>query len=115
MEWIFRPNKRVYFRHWGDRVENAQWRAIDLPLPSPVKNVVILYQTNNITIDTLRDIANCIISIDAIIQRRSGGIDVSVCGLIPLDEPWLVNMGFVNEANETFKYWCIINGFTFVF
>ena len=35
-----------------DRLENALWRAIDLPLPLSVKNIVILCETNNIPIDT---------------------------------------------------------------
>ena len=31
----------------GDRVENALWRAIDLPLHSSMKNIVILSGINN--------------------------------------------------------------------
>ena len=97
----------------GDRVESALWRAIDLLLPSSVKNVVILCGTNNIPIDTPRDIA--IISIDSIFPKKSSGIDVSVCGLIPRDECWSVNRGLINEVNEVLKYQCNINGFTFIF
>ena len=99
----------------GDRVENALWRVIDLPLPSSVKNVVILCGTNNIPIDTPHEIADCIISIGSISQKKSSGIDVSVCGLIPRDECWSVNRVLVNEVNEILKYLCNINGFTFIF
>ena len=76
----------------GDRVENVLWRAIDLPLPSFVENAVILCGTNNIPIDTPRDIADCIISIGSIFQKKSSGIDVSVC-VILRDESWSVNGG----------------------
>ena len=47
----------------GDPVKNAIWRAINLPLFSSVKNIVILHGTNNISIDTPRDITDCIMSI----------------------------------------------------
>ena len=39
----------------GDCAENVLWPAINLPLPSSVKNVVILCGSNNIPIDTPRD------------------------------------------------------------
>ena len=84
----------------GDHIENVLWQAIDLPLLSSVKNVVVLCGTNNISIDTPRDIADCIISIGSVFQKKSSGIDVSVCGLIPCDEPWSVNRGLINEVNE---------------
>ena len=99
----------------GGCVENVLWRAIYLPLPASVKNVVILCRTNNIPIGTLCDIADCIISIGSIFQKKSSGVDVSVCDLIPRDESWLVNRGLINEMNEILKYQCNINGFTFIF
>ena len=89
--------------------------AIDLPLPSSVKNVVILCGTNNTPLDTPCDIADCIISTGSIFQKKSSGVDVSVCGLIPHDESWSVNRGLINEVNEILKYQCNINGFTFIF
>ena len=111
----FAPINALNLGIGGDRVENVLWRAIDLPLPSFVKNAVILCGTNNIPIDTPRDIADCIISIGSIFQKKSSGIDVSVCGLILCDESWSVNRGLINEVNEILKYQCNINGFTFIF
>ena len=32
----------------GDRVQNVPWRAINLSLPSSLKNIVILCGTNNV-------------------------------------------------------------------
>ena len=83
----------------GDRIENILRQAIDLPLLLSVKNVVILCGTNNIPIDTSRDIADCIISIGSIFQKKSSGIVVNVCGLITRDESWLVNRGLINKVN----------------
>ena len=37
----------------GDRVENVLWRARDIPFLPSLKNVVILYSTNNINKDSL--------------------------------------------------------------
>ena len=80
-----------------------------------MKNVVNLCATNNIPIDTPRDIADCIISIGSIFQKKCSGIDVSVCGLISRDRSWSVSKGLINEVNEILKYQCNINGFTFIF
>ena len=82
----------------GDRVENVARRAIDLPLPSSVKNIAILCGTNNIPID-----------------KKSNGINFSVCGLIPREECWSANRVFINELNKILKYQCNINGFGFIF
>ena len=84
----FTPTNVMNLGIGGCCVENALWGAINLPLPSSMKNVVILCGTNNIPIDTPCDIADCIISIGCIFQKRSRGIDVSVCDLILRDKSW---------------------------
>ena len=99
----------------GDCIENVLWRVIDLPLLLSVKNVIILCGTNNISIDTPCDVADCIISIGSIFQKKSSGINVSICGLIPRDEGWSVNRVLINEMNEILKHQCNINGFAFIF
>ena len=88
---------------------------MDLSLLSSVKNVVILCGTNNISVDTPRDIADCIISIGSILQKKSSDINVSICGLIPYDEGSLVNRVLINEVNEILKHQCSIHGFAFIF
>ena len=80
-----------------------------------MKNVAIQCGTNNIPIDTPRDTADCTISIGAIFQKKSSGINVSICGLIPGDEGWSVNTVLINEVNEILKHQCNINGFAFIF
>ena len=111
----FTPTDVMNLGIGGCCVENALWGAINLPLSSSMKNVVILCGTNNIPIDTPCDIADCIISIGCIFQKRSRGIDVSVCDLILRDKSLSVNRGLINEVNEILKYQCNINGFNFIF
>ena len=116
MEWIFHPDKRVELVGiGGDRIKNVLWWAINLALLSFVKNVVILCRTNNIPINTPCGIANSIISIASIFQKKPSGINVSVCGLIPCDECWSVNRVIIDEVNEILKHQCNINGFAFIF
>ena len=98
-----------------DRVENFLWRAVNFPLPSPVKNIAILCRINKIPIDTPRDTADCIISIGSTFWKKSDNINVSVCGLIPRDEFWSVNSVVINEVNEILKYQCNINSVVFIF
>ena len=99
----------------GNGVENAQWCAIDLLLPLPVKNIVILCGTNNIPKGSLRDIDDCIISTGSKFRKKPNSINVIVCGLIPRDECWSVTKVLINEVNEILNYQCNINGFAFIF
>ena len=98
-----------------DCIKNVLGQAIDLPLLSSVKNIVILRKTNNIPTDTPRDIASYIISIGSTFRKKSNGINDSVCDLIPCDECWSINRLLTDEVNEILKYQCNINGFTFIF
>ena len=70
----------------GDHIKNVLCQVIDLNLPSSVKNIVILYRTNNVTIYSPCDIADCIISKGSVFWKKSYSINASVCGLIPLEE-----------------------------
>ena len=67
----------------GDRVENFIWQAINLPLPSSVKNIVILCGTNNIPIPKYfpGDITDGIFSLGSIFQKKSNGIK-AICSHI---------------------------------
>ena len=111
----FAPINALNLGIGGDRVENVLWRTIDLSFPSSVKNVVILCGTNNVPIDTPRDIVDCVISVGSVSEKKSSGINVSVCDLISRDECWSVNRVLINKVNEILKYQCNINDFAFTF
>ena len=98
----------------GDRVENGLWRAISLPLPSSVRNVVVQCGTNNISTDSPRDIADCIVDVGTIFWRKSNTVNIIICGLIPRDECWSVNRLLINKVNNILKYECHKNGFVFI-
>ena len=98
-----------------DRVENILCWTINFRLLLFFKNIANLCGTKNIPINSLCDIAHCIISVGSVFRKKSNIINVSVCGLISRDEGWSVNMVLINEVNEILKYQCNINGFTFIF
>ena len=70
----------------GDRVENVLWQAISLLLPLSVLHIVVQCGTNNISTDSPRDIADCIVDVGTIFRRKSNMVNIIICGLIPRDE-----------------------------
>ena len=70
----------------GDRAKNVLWRTISLPLPLFVRNIVVQCGTNNISTDSPRDIADCIVDVGTIFRRKSITMNIIICGLIPRDE-----------------------------
>ena len=97
----------------GDRVENVLWRAISLPLPSSVRNIVVQCGTNNISTDSLCVIADSIVDVGTFLPRKSNMVNIIICGLILRDECWLVKRLLINKVNDILKYECHKNGFCF--
>ena len=90
----------------GDRVENLFRRAVSLPLQSPIQNIVVQCGTNNISTDSPRDIADCIVDVGTIFRKKSNTVNIIICGLIPCDECWSVNRLLINKVNDILKYEC---------
>ena len=67
----------------GDRVENALWRARDIPFLPSLKNVVILCGTNNINKDSPYDIAQGLTAIGSVFKNQSNNPNIFICGLLP--------------------------------
>ena len=97
----------------GDLIENMLWRAISLPLPSSVRNIVVQCGTNNISNDSPRDITDCIVNVGTIFRKKSNTVNIK-CGLIPLDESWSVNRLLINKINDILKCYCHKNDFAFI-
>ena len=85
----------------GACVENVLWRAISLPLPSSVRNIVVQCGTNNISTDSRRDIADRIVDAGTIFRRKSNTVNIIKCG----------NRLLINKVNDILKYECHKNGF----
>ena len=98
----------------GHRVENVLWRAISLPLPSSVQNIVVQCGTNNISTDSPRDIADCIVDVGTIFRRKSNIVNIIICGLVPHEECWSVNRLLIDKENDIWKYECHKNEFAFI-
>ena len=79
-----------------------------------VRNIVVQCGTNNISTDSPRDIADCIVDVGIIFWRKSNTLNIIICGLIPRDECWSVNRLLINKVNDILKYECHKNGFVFI-
>ena len=97
----------------SDHVENVLWQAISLPLLSSVQNMVVQCWTDNISPDSPRDIAGCIVDVGTIFRRKSNTVNIIICGLISRDECWSVNRLLRNKVNDILKYEWHKNGFVF--
>ena len=84
----------------GDRVQNVLWRAISLPLPSSVRNIVVQCGTNNISTDSPHGIADCIVDVGTIFRRKSNMVNIIICGLLPCDECWSLNRLLINKITS---------------
>ena len=65
----------------GDPVENVLWQAISLPLPFSVQNIVIQCKTNNILTDSPCHIADCVVAVSTIFQKKPNNVNIIICGL----------------------------------
>ena len=93
----------------GHHVENVLWEAIH-----QFTAIIVQCGTNNISTDSPRDIADCIVNVDTIFRRKSNTVNIIICGLIPRDECWSVNRLLINKANDILNYECHKNGFVFI-
>ena len=69
-----------------DRLENVLWRTRYIPFFQSLKNVVILYGTNNINKDSPYDIAQVLIVIGSVFNNQSSKPNIFICGLLHQDE-----------------------------
>ena len=80
--------------------KNLLWRAINLPIPLSLKNVVILCETNNIFTHSSTDIADCVVKIGYCLREKFSNINVFIHGLIPRDRSWSVNKVLIKDVNN---------------
>ena len=75
----------------GDRIQHVLWRALNYPVSSDLKNAVVLCGTNNLLLDSPKDIADGILKIARSFETNYGCVSVIICGILPLDDSWSVN------------------------
>ena len=95
----------------GDCVENVLW---DIAFPPQLKNVVILFGTNNINKDPTYAIAQGLVAIGSSFQNRCNNPNTFLCGLVPRDEYISINRVIADEINDVLSFKCFVNNFHFI-
>ena len=97
-----------------DRLENVLWRTRYIPFFQSLKNVVILYGTNNINKDSPYDIAQGLIVIGSVFNNQSSNPNIFICGLLPQDESFFINRLIINEKKDLLKSKSLVKSFHFI-
>ena len=67
------------------------WRALNLPVSLNLKNIVVLYGTNNLLLDSPKDITDGILEIARSFETNYSWVNVIICGILTRDYRWSVN------------------------
>ena len=95
-------------------MENVLWRAMNLLILPLLKNMAILCGTNNLSTDSLKNIADCILNIGCCLRETSSSINVFIRRLVPRDESLSVNKVPIKDVNRILKYLCLKHAFSFM-
>ena len=88
----------------GDKVQNVLWRARNLPVVKSVKNVRILYGTNNLHLDAPEDVTDSIIKTGLSFKRLYTNVNAFICSILSGDCYWSINrVCMVKDVHEIFK------------
>ena len=68
-----------------------------------VRNVVILYGTNNLHLDAPDDTADGIIKIGSTFKRPYTNVNVFICGILPSDCYWSINRVYIKDVKQNFE------------
>ena len=88
----------------GDRIQHVLWRALNLPVSSNLRNVVVLCGTNNLLLDSPKDIADGILEIARSFKTNYSCVNVIICGILPRDDSWSVNPVYIKKVNQILKF-----------
>ena len=97
----------------GDRIQHVLWRALNLPASQNLKNVVVLCGTNNLLLDSPKDIADGILEIARPFEMNYSCVNVIICGILPRDYSWSVNRVSIKRVNQILKLECCESSYTY--
>ena len=97
----------------GNRIQHVLWRALNLSVSSNLKYNV-LCGTNNLLLDSSKDIADGIFEIARLLEINYSCVSVIVCGILPRDNSWSVNRVSIKKVNQILKLKCCESSYTFV-
>ena len=98
----------------GDRIEHVLWRALNLPIFSSLKNIVVLCGTNNLPLDSPKYIVDGILEIVRSFKTNYSCVNVIICGIVPRDDSWSVNRVPIKKVNQILKLKCYESSYPFV-
>ena len=98
----------------GDKIQHALRCALNLPVLSNLKNVVVVCGTNNLLLDSLKDIADGILEIARLFKANYSCVNVIICGILPRDDSWSVNRVSIKNIKQILKLNCYESSYTFV-
>ena len=91
----------------GHRIQHVSWRALNLPVFSNFKNVIILCGTNNLLLDSSKDIADDILEIARSFKTHYSYVNVVIWGILPHDDSRCVNRVPIKEVKK--MLWMILH------
>ena len=97
----FSPLKVFILGIGRDRTENVLWRAKNLLIPPLLKNMFVLCETNNLFIDSLMEIGDCIIKIGP--SWKIQQYQRFYFRLIPTEKNWSVCRVLIKDVNRILK------------
>ena len=98
----------------GNKIRHVLWCALNLRVFSNLKNVVNLCGTNNLLLDSPKDIADGILKTARMFKTNYSCINIIICGILPCDDSWSVNQVPIKKVNQILKLKCYKSSFTFV-
>ena len=107
-EKFLKPLKAFNCGAGGDRIQHVFWRALNLPVFSDLKMIY------NLLLVSPKDIADGILKIARSFKTNYSCINVVICGILPRDDSWSVNLVSIKEVNQILKLKCYESSHTFV-
>ena len=98
----------------GGRIQHALWRAVKLVAFSNSKNIVALFGTNNLLLDSPKDIVNGVLKIARSFIINYSCANAIICAILARNGSWSVNRVSIKKTNQTVKLECHKSSYTFV-
>ena len=98
----------------GGRIQHALWCALKLVAFSNSKNIVALCGTNNLLLDSPKDIVNGVLKIARSFIINYSCANAIICAILARNGSWSVNRVSIKKTNQTVKLECHKSSYTFV-
>ena len=100
---FLKPLKALNCGVGGEKNQHVLWHALNVSVSSNLKNVVVLCGTNNLLLDSHKDIAHGILEIARLFKTNYSGVNVIICGILPREDSWPVNRVSIKKVNQNLE------------